>query len=164
MTNPNTMTSEVSQGRRALRCALHGAAVALVAALGFAATSARAGGDFEHAFEHELGHLAAREVAAIGHLVFAGIHDAHYQQHPKVEPMQRHYRHQWRPMPQPRWVHSHRRVHRGSTRHLRAPHYHAGHRIVDLRHRAHDRGHQYGRRAHGESARRHAPWQVAYHR
>ncbi len=164
MTNPNTTTSEVSQGRRALRCALHGAAVALVAALGFAATSARAGGAFEHAFEHELGHLAARQVAAIGHLVFAGIHYAHYQQHPKPQPTHGHYRHHWRPMPQPRWVHSHHRVHRRSTCHLRAPHYHAGDRIVDPWHRATDRGHQPGRRAHGESARRDAPWQVAYHR
>ncbi len=164
MTNPNTTTSEVSQGRRALRCALHGAAVALVAALGFAATSARAGGDFEDAFEHELGHLAAREVAAIGHLVFAGIHSAHYQQHPRPEPTHRRYRHHWRPMPQPRWFHGHRHIHRGSTCHLRAPHYHAGDRIVDLRHRAHDRGHRYGRRAQGESARHGAAWRVAYHR
>ena len=164
MTNPNTTTSEVSQGRRALRCALHGAAVALLAALGFAATSARAGGDFEDAFERELGRLAALQVAAIGHHVFAGIHHANYQERPKPAPSHGHYRHHRRPMHQPRWVHSRRHAHRGSTCHLRAPHVHYGDQIVDLRPRAHDRGHGHDRYAHGEPARRQATWRVASHR
>ncbi len=159
---PQATRSEVPKGRRVLERALAGAAVALVAALALGATGARAG-DFEDAFEHELGRLAAQNVVAFGHFIFAGPHYAHQEKRSEPYRLHGYYRGRRHPRPHPHWY-AHRHDHHGRPCNVVGRHYHHGLRVVREQHR-HARGHhQDDYHARGRRERRHAAWQVAYHR
>ncbi len=160
--SPQAARSGIPKGRRATGRALAGAALVGVAALVVAATSARAGGDFEHAFEHELGHLAAREVAAIGHSIFAGVHYAHSYERQRAYPTRAYPWYRWTPKYRHPEVHLHRTHHDTRPRSIHGRH--RDHHEPVAHDRPHRRGHDRhaGHGARGWKAKHGASRQLAY--
>ncbi|MDP6981272.1 MAG: hypothetical protein QF570_22150 [Myxococcota bacterium] len=130
-------------------------------AVALTAGTAQAGGEFEDAFEAELGRITAQHFATLGQLVFFGGHPppvarverVHVIERHVAKPhrhgprcghhVRRHYRHvhrPWRPHARPHW-----RAHHGPRGHWKHhPH-----------HRGHGHGHDHRYRGHGRRHGRH---------